>query len=177
MVVNLSLPVSSEYIGYWPGIWTMGNLGRAGFGATNDGLWPYSYDSCDAGTLPNQTYADGSGPDAALHDGDSDYGGTLSYLPGQRLSACTCDGKDDEHPGPRNSKGRAAPEIDILEAQVDYHGYGTASQSLQIVSRCEACQDVKLIFRQAPFDPHWLWNNVTGEGYESHPGGTEFQLK
>jgi hypothetical protein len=23
----------------------MGNLARAGFGATNDGTWPYSYDS------------------------------------------------------------------------------------------------------------------------------------
>ena len=29
------------------GVWTMGNLGRAGYGATNDGVWPYSYDTCD----------------------------------------------------------------------------------------------------------------------------------
>lgn len=26
--------------GLWPGAWTMGNLGRAGFGATTDGMWP-----------------------------------------------------------------------------------------------------------------------------------------
>ena len=39
----------------WPAIWTMGNLGRAGYGGTLDGMWPYTYDSCDVGTLPNQT--------------------------------------------------------------------------------------------------------------------------
>ena len=33
----------------------MGNLGRAGYGGTLDGLWPYSYDTCDVGTLANQT--------------------------------------------------------------------------------------------------------------------------
>lgn len=26
----------------WPGVWTMGNLGRPGYGATTDGTWPYS---------------------------------------------------------------------------------------------------------------------------------------
>lgn len=130
--VNLSLPGDPKTIGFWPGVWTMGNLGRAGYGATNDGTWPYSYDSCDAGTLANQTYANNTGPAAAKNSGSKDYGGELSWLPGQRLSACTCSG--DDHPGPKNSVGRSAPEIDILEAQVDYHGYGTASQSVQIVS-------------------------------------------
>jgi hypothetical protein len=46
-------------------------------------------------------------------------GNPLSYLPGQRLSRCTCDGED--HPGPKLSdgtyRGRAAPEIDVIEAQ------------------------------------------------------------
>jgi hypothetical protein len=27
----------------WPGVWTMGNLARPGYGATTDGMWPYSY--------------------------------------------------------------------------------------------------------------------------------------
>lgn len=35
--------------------WAMGNLGRAGYGASLDGTWPYTYDSCDVGTLKNQT--------------------------------------------------------------------------------------------------------------------------
>ena len=96
----------------------MGNLGRAGYGASLDGLWPYSYDSCDVGTLPNQTL--NGLPVAATVNGDPSRGGALSYLPGQRLSRCTCEG--ESHPGPKHSDGtfvgRAAPEIDIFEAQV-----------------------------------------------------------
>jgi hypothetical protein len=37
----------------------------------------------------------------------------ISSLPGQRVSACTCAGED--HPGPVNTKGRGAPEIDAIE--------------------------------------------------------------
>lgn len=96
----------------------MGNLGRAGYGASLDGLWPYSYDTCDVGTLPNQTL--NGLPVAATVDGDASRDGALSYLPGQRLSRCTCEG--ESHPGPKHSDGtfvgRAAPEIDIFEAQV-----------------------------------------------------------
>ena len=33
----------------------MGNLGRAGYGASLDGMWPYTYDACDVGTVANQT--------------------------------------------------------------------------------------------------------------------------
>ena len=67
--------------------------GRAGFGATLDGLvcvapfifllvygllqWPYSYDSCDVGTLPNQTYPGTNKPLAASENGDPAYGGVL----------------------------------------------------------------------------------------------------
>jgi beta-glucan synthesis-associated protein KRE6 len=130
----------------------MGNLARPGYGATTDGMWPYtcvvisksrafsdvttSYDSCDVGTFPNQTDKDGLGPAAALHsDASKDkYNFNLSWLSGQKLrwalllpyvrrvlmsllpiSACTCPGED--HPGPVNSKGRGAPEIDIFEAE------------------------------------------------------------
>lgn len=35
--------------------WAMGNLGRAGYGASLDGMWPYTYDACDVGTVANQT--------------------------------------------------------------------------------------------------------------------------
>lgn len=38
--VRLALPGSADHGGFWPGAWTMGNLGRAGHGATNDGVWP-----------------------------------------------------------------------------------------------------------------------------------------
>jgi hypothetical protein len=35
--------------------WTLGNLGRAGYGASLEGMWPYTYDTCDVGTVKNQT--------------------------------------------------------------------------------------------------------------------------
>ena len=90
--------------------------------------WPYTYDSCDVGTLKNQTL--NGRPIAAATSGPND--GTLSYLPGQRLSRCTCSG--EEHPGPLHADGtyvgRSAPEIDIFEAQSS-NGRGEVSQSLQ----------------------------------------------
>jgi hypothetical protein len=83
--------------------------------------WPYTYDSCDVGTAPNQTL--NSLPLAATENGDPSAGGALSYLPGQRLSRCTCVG--ESHPGPVHSDGtyvgRGAPEIDFFEAQVHYY--------------------------------------------------------
>ena len=135
MEASVQLPGANNVYGFWPALWTMGNLGRAGYGATLDGLvnslipflthalmriqkWPYSYDTCDVGTAPNQTV--NGRPVAATVGGDPDFGGALSYLPGQRLSRCTCPGEN--HPGPTHSDGtfvgRSAPEIDVFEAQV-----------------------------------------------------------
>lgn len=122
---SISLPGNGQTIGFWPGFWAMGNLGRPGHAATTDGMWPYSYhDVCDVGITPNQSDPDG-----------------LNWLPGMRLPACTCDGAD--HPSPGIS--RSAPEIDALEASVGYlapnyqAAVGSASQSFQI----------------APFDTFW----------------------
>lgn len=122
----------------------MGNLGRAGFGATSDGLWPYTYESCDVGTLPNQTL---NGLPLGARTGlVPEYDFALSFLPGQRLSACTCPG--EPHPGPVHRDGtfvgRSAPEIDILEAQINLTTLvGETSQSVQF----------------APFDADYAWNN------------------
>lgn len=110
--ISANLPNYGRVSGLWPGLWTMGNLGRPGYLATTDGVWPYSYNACDAGITPNQSSPDG-----------------ISYLPGQKLSACTCSGEDHPNPG----TGRGAPEIDIIEAEADTTlGVGVASQSLQI---------------------------------------------
>ncbi|KAF9476634.1 glycoside hydrolase family 16 protein [Pholiota conissans] len=129
---KIVLPGSSTISGLWPAVWAMGNLGRAGYGASLDGTWPFSYDSCDVGTLPNQTFPGTTTPLAATENGDPKYGGELSFLPGQKLSACTC--KGESHPGPVRSDGtyvgRAAPEIDVLEAIVT-DGVGQASLSAQ----------------------------------------------
>lgn len=135
--VRVQLPGSSTVSGLWPAIWTMGNLGRANYGATTHGTWPYVYSSCDRGTLRNQTDADGLGPSGALLSGNTVYNNkydttSLSWQPGQRLSACTCAG--DDHPGPKDSNGnfvgRSAPEIDVFEAQVSGQR-GGVSQSGQ----------------------------------------------
>ena len=110
--VSVSLPGPAGVQGLWPGVWTMGNLGRPGYLATTDGLWPYTYDSCDAGITPNQ----------------SDAGG-VSELPGQRLPSCSCPGQDHPTPG----QGRGAPEIDILEASADQETQiGLITQSYQV---------------------------------------------
>lgn len=112
MEVSARLPNYGNIKGLWPGIWSMGNIGRPGFMATTDGVWPYSYSTCDAGITPNQSSSDG-----------------ISYLPGQRLNSCTCQGEDH----PNRGTGRGAPEIDILEGDVDTNiQNGVASQSLQV---------------------------------------------
>lgn len=36
--ISVTLPGASNVAGLWPAIWTMGNLGRAGHGASLDGL-------------------------------------------------------------------------------------------------------------------------------------------
>jgi beta-glucan synthesis-associated protein KRE6 len=129
------LPGASNVAGLWPAIWTMGNLGRAGYGASLEGMWPYTYDACDVGTAPNQTL--NGVPLAATIKGDTGgNGGALSYLQGQRLSRCTCPG--ESHPGPVHEDGtyvgRSAPEIDVLEAIINFPGgipTGQVSQSSQ----------------------------------------------
>lgn len=93
---SISLPGRGDTVGFWPGFWAMGNLGRPGFAATTDGMWPYSYsDTCDAGITANQSSTDG-----------------INYLPGMKMPACTCNGEDHPNPG----KSRSAPEIDVIEA-------------------------------------------------------------
>ncbi|KAJ2919796.1 hypothetical protein MD484_g531, partial [Candolleomyces efflorescens] len=127
---SIRLPGSNAIGGFWPAVWTMGNLARAGYGASAHGNWPYTYEACDVGTLPNQTYPGTMTPLAAVTNGDQYNNDMLSYLPGQRLSACTCPG--ESHPGPMKSDGsyvgRSSPEIDIIEATIENGvGYGSLS--------------------------------------------------
>lgn len=165
IVVSVQLPGFKNVSGLWPAIWTMGNLGRAGYGASLQGTWPYSYDKCDVGTVKNQTIFQGTSDkletDTLRWDGHvfeypigkpanttMQAGATmfnqkhevtaLSFLPGQKLSRCTCPGED--HPGPfvdGEYVGRAAPEIDVFEAQTtgpsdDDPGHLGMSQSFQM---------------------------------------------
>ncbi|KAI0630856.1 beta-glucan synthesis-associated [Trametes polyzona] len=146
VLASVVLPGINNIVGLWPAIWTLGNLGRVGHGASLEGLWPYSYDSCDVGTVANQTH--NGLPLAATVNGDPGVGGVLSFLPGQRLSRCTCPG--ESHPGPVHADGtyvgRAAPEIDIFEAQISGDPLtGQVSQSAQ----------------WAPFNEGYKWFNTS----------------
>ncbi|KJA24050.1 glycoside hydrolase family 16 protein [Hypholoma sublateritium FD-334 SS-4] len=135
--VSISLPGQANTAGLWPGAWSLGNLGRAGYGATTDGTWPYTYAACDLGTLANQTL---NGNPAAESTGGIG-GAPLSFQLGQKLSACTCPGED--HPGPSVTVGRGVPEIDIIEARIDTNRMqGLVSQSYQC----------------APYDLFYDWN-------------------
>lgn len=140
------LPGINNVVGLWPAIWAMGNLGRAGYGASLEGMWPYTYDSCDIGTVANQTQ-NGLPIDATIN-GDASQNGILSFLPGQRLSRCTCPG--ESHPGPMHEDGtfvgRSAPEIDMFEAQITGEPLsGQVSQSGQ----------------WGPFNAQYQWFNTT----------------
>ncbi|KAI9065842.1 glycoside hydrolase family 16 protein [Trametes sanguinea] len=146
VLTSVVLPGVNNVVGLWPAIWTMGNLGRAGYGASLEGMWPYTYDSCDVGTVANQTL--NGLPHAATVNGDASQNGVLSFLPGQRLSRCTCPG--ESHPGPIHSDGtyvgRSAPEIDIFEAQITGDPLtGQVSQSAQ----------------WGPFNAAYTWFNTT----------------
>ncbi|KII90597.1 glycoside hydrolase family 16 protein [Plicaturopsis crispa FD-325 SS-3] len=154
---SVTLPGVNNIVGLWPAVWAMGNLGRAGYGATLEGTWPYTYDSCDVGTAPNQTM--NGLPIAATVNGDKGNGGVLSYLPGQRLSRCTCPG--ESHPGPMHSDGtyvgRAAPEIDMFEAQITGTPLtGQVSQSAQ----------------WAPFNAEYQWFNTSDNEIIPNPSGS-----
>ncbi|KAJ7254664.1 beta-glucan synthesis-associated [Mycena haematopus] len=116
LVTSATIPGTNNILGLWPAFWSMGNLGRAGYGASLDGMWPYTYDACDVGTVPNQTV--NGLPEIATTSGDANppYNG-------------------ESHPGPVHASdgsyvGRSAPEIDVFEAQISGGG-GAVSQSGQ----------------------------------------------
>ncbi|TIA69249.1 hypothetical protein E3P91_03710 [Wallemia ichthyophaga] len=144
---SIALPGTSDVWGLWPAFWTMGNLGRAAYGASLEGLWPYSYDTCDVGTVANQTY-DGVPATVANKEVGSKYH------------------EGEYHPGPIDSKtgefvGRAAPEIDVFEAQVEIASRtGQVSQSAQ----------------WAPFNANYEFIDKQGTTYEFHNDEAEINV-
>ncbi|KZP04728.1 glycoside hydrolase family 16 protein [Athelia psychrophila] len=115
----VSPPGAANIVGLWLACWMAGNLGRAGYGTSLEGTWPYTYDECDVGTTPNQTL--NGLPLAATTQRRRFERHRRALIPaGQRVSRCTRPG--ESHPGSIHSDGtyvgRSAPEIDIFEAQV-----------------------------------------------------------
>jgi len=157
------LPGGPTTKGYWPAAWMMGNLARPGYLGSTDGMWPYSYSSCDTGILPDQLFLNGTGPEDTLTNFSrfSSKGPPerLSLLPGMRLPSCTCAGED--HPGPNVNTARSTPELDVFEVtQQGQHSY--ASQTFQI----------------APFDSAQQWKNTTAlVGGDAVLFGTESEVR
>ncbi|KAK0528210.1 beta-glucan synthesis-associated protein [Tilletia horrida] len=153
------LPGGPTTKGYWPAAWMMGNLGRPGYLGSTDGMWPYSYSSCDTGILPSQLYLNGTGPLDTISNFSTfsqKDPPQLSLLPGMRLPVCTCAGED--HPGPNVNTARSSPELDVFEVtQQGRHSY--ASQTYQI----------------APFDSAQQWKNSTLPGGNAVLYGSEEQ--
>jgi hypothetical protein len=119
-------------------------------------------------------------PEIAFTSGDPTVNYTLSYLPGQRLSACTCP-DDETHPGPRRENGsfvgRSAPEIDMIEAQVDQwtleghvcsFPYDHLHTDRLLNSDTLALFQVSQSAQWGPFNPHYWWinNSRTYEIYD-----------
>ncbi|KAK7059126.1 hypothetical protein VNI00_001752 [Paramarasmius palmivorus] len=168
IVTAVVLPGINNVVGLWPAVWTMGNLGRAGFGASLEGMWPYTYDACDVGTAPNQTV--NGLPLSATVNGDPSADGALSYLPGQRLSRCTCPG--ESHPGPVHEDGtyvgRAAPEVDIFEAQANFFNVSTEFSDDGETMQGEVSQSGQW----APFNQHYEWFNTSDNLIINNPAIT-----
>ncbi|KAF7863199.1 hypothetical protein EAF04_007282 [Stromatinia cepivora] len=149
--VSISLPGPSGVPGLWPGVWSMGNLGRPGYKATTEGVWPYTYNSCDYGITPNQSSSDG-----------------LSKLPGQKLNSCTCKGQDHPTPG----TGRGAPEIDVLEGSVDPNNrIGVVTQSFQ-VAPFDIWYRPNYVFLQIPDYNTTNMNSYCGGPFQQAISGT-----
>lgn len=165
---SVQLPGTTTVSGLWPAFWTMGNLGRAGYGATLEGAWPYSYDQCDVGTLQNQTTVAGL-PVESQTGGNTVFNrkhftNALSFLGGQRMSACTCPADYPAlHPGPLLAdgtlRGRGAPEIDIFESQVN-----TGTERIQVSQSAQ----------WAPFNMNYTSSNTTGPAYTLFQESSKF---
>lgn len=91
---GIKLPGDAATPGFWPAFWMMGNLARACYKWSSDGLWPFSYNKCggewwalkDTGAKPQSITAcpDGPGVDRTR----------WGFAPGE---------------------GRSSPEIDMIE--------------------------------------------------------------
>jgi beta-glucanase (GH16 family) len=142
--ISATLPGIPGVPGLWPALWLMGNMGRATFEGSTEGIWPWTMDYCMNRTERKIVYGYGNA---------------------QNISAC------DANPGYGLNpyQGRGAPEIDMMEAQITSLG-GTASHStsLQITPR------VPPAFRPPdtinPMNPYCDGDSKSGSGPASAPG-------
>ncbi|KAF8920503.1 beta-glucan synthesis-associated protein [Mucidula mucida] len=140
---SVQLPGVSNIVGLWPAVWTMGNLGRAGFGASLEGMWPYSYDACDVGTAPNQTIK--GQPEVALTSGYEDAKFAISYLPGQNCRDARVLARAIRDPFTLITPTSGVVHQKSISLRRRRSPHGQVSQSGQF----------------APFNEGYVWDNTT----------------
>ena len=89
--VSAKMPGDAAQPGLWPAFWLMGNLGRATFTGSTDGIWPWIFDECVETSDATACAA--------------------NQCKSQRISACDGAPGYGLHP----YHGRGAPEIDVIE--------------------------------------------------------------
>ena len=92
--VKVKLPGRAAQPGLWPAAWIFGNLGRATFQETTDGLWPWSFDHCP---------------------GEADAEANQYPRVNQRINKCLGADATAKY-GLNPHQGRGATEIDLIEA-------------------------------------------------------------
>lgn len=137
--ISVQLPGPGNYPGLWPAAWLMGNLGRATWRQSTEGLWPYSFDHC----TPEGERA----------------GVTSWYGSGQRLSKCNPEPGHGLNP----HQGRGATELDIFEAMTD-QWWGSFSSSLQLAPGLPA--ELRPIPGNWPAGNQWYKDLHYGDGVE-----------
>ncbi|TMW60587.1 hypothetical protein Poli38472_000629 [Pythium oligandrum] len=112
--VKAVLPGKWGIPGTWPALWIMGNIGRATYLGSQDGTWPWSFDSCAPWVEKAQEVEQMINACGNLTDPD---------VPGSY----------PEMYGLNKNQGRGATEIDIMEAQIQVKDQpAMISTSLQI---------------------------------------------
>ena len=94
--VSTKMPGEWHQAGLWPAFWLMGNLGRATYTASTEGIWPWIF---------NESTCVSPEDDVAECD--------ANQCTSQRISACNA----TPGFGLNAYQGRGAPEIDVIEVQ------------------------------------------------------------
>ncbi|KAK0543449.1 beta-glucan synthesis-associated protein [Tilletia horrida] len=178
-------PGDRETMGYWPALWMMGNLGRPGYLGSTEGLWPYSYDSCDTGIvsllnvgsishllpisltkrrfssiqMPKQLYWNESGPIATVH-GTGQYSKAAPDDPNgpKRLSHL---------PGMRfpactcPGEDHPGPNVNVGRSAAELDVIESQIQFHHNQFHSYASQSMQT----APFDAGYFWHNETDVDY------------
>ncbi|KAG2494124.1 hypothetical protein HYH03_007762 [Edaphochlamys debaryana] len=56
--IRVKMPGDDQKGGFWPALFTLGNLGRAGYLRSTEGVWPWSYDTCDLAATQTFPWSD-----------------------------------------------------------------------------------------------------------------------